>query len=168
MISDVHYPSKRVQARESSMSHSNSVVLLVEDNELDIELMQLSLQRCSYPIDCRVVRDGEQCIAFLNKLGPYADAPTPELILLDLNMPRMNGMEVLDAINAAPELHLLPVVVLTTSNQPEDIRGAYARRCSGYVIKPFGYSELESAVRVLMDYWLSLVSLPIDAERLSY
>ena len=149
------------------MRNAKAVILLVEDNELDIELMKLSLERCSYPIDCRVVRDGEECIAFLKKLPPYSDAPTPELILLDLNMPRMNGLEVLDAINAAPELHLLPVVVLTTSNQPSDVRGAYARRCSGYVVKPFGYSDLERVVHILTDYWLSLVCLPIDVERLT-
>jgi CheY-like chemotaxis protein len=137
-----------------------AVILLAEDSDADIELTQISIQQSGRSIDLHVVRDGEQCIAFLLKLGPFQDAPTPQLVLLDLHMPRMNGIEVLDAINADVALRSIPVVVLTTSSNSSDVKAAYARRCSGYIVKPMSFSEFAKAIESLLAYWLSLVVLP--------
>ncbi len=142
------------------MRKARAVILLAEDNDSDIELTQLSIQQSGLDVDVHVVRDGEQCIAFLRRQAPYADAPAPQLILLDLHMPRMSGMEVLDEINACPELWIYPVVVLTTSDDKTDIGEAYRRRCCGYIVKPIGFAAFASAMHGLLSYWLSLVALP--------
>jgi len=142
------------------MHKPTAVLLLAEDNETDIELTRLSIEQTGIPVEVHVVRDGEQCIAFLRREGTYADAPTPQLILLDLHMPRMGGLEVLDEINARSELRSHPVVVLTTSDNERDIGEAYRRRCSGYVVKPIGFSAFTAAMREVLSYWLSLVQLP--------
>jgi CheY-like chemotaxis protein len=139
-----------------------AVVLLAEDNDADVELTQISIQQTGRDIDLHVVRDGEQCMGFLLKLGAFHDAPTPHLVLLDLHMPRMNGLEVLASINSRPALRSIPVVVLTTSNNSSDIREAYARSCCGYVVKPMGFLEFSRAIESLLAYWLSLVKLPED------
>ncbi len=136
------------------------LVLLADDNETDIELTQLSIAQSGRRVQLHVVRDGEQCMAFLKKQGSFHDAPTPRLVLLDLRMPRMSGLEVLAAINAARELRSLPVVVLSTSDSALDINAAYAHRCSGYLVKPFGFKAYAAAIESLMSYWFSLVRLP--------
>jgi CheY-like chemotaxis protein len=141
-------------------SKHKAVILLVEDSEADVELTQISIQQTGRDIDLHVVRDGEQCMGFLLKLGQFHDAPTPQLVLLDLHMPRMNGLEVLASINSRRELRSVPVVVLTTSNSRSDVNEAYARHCSGYVIKPMGFSDFSKAIESLLAYWLSLVVLP--------
>jgi CheY-like chemotaxis protein len=141
-----------------------AVILLAEDSDADIELTQISIQQTGRDIDLHVVRDGEQCMAFLLKLGQFQDAPTPQLVLLDLHMPRMNGLEVLASMNTRPALRSIPVVVLTTSNNSSDVSEAYARRCSGYVVKPMGFSEFSVAIESVLAYWLSLVVLPGDAK----
>ena len=142
------------------MRKPTSILLLAEDNETDIELTRLSIEQAGVPVEIHVVRDGEQCMAFLQREGTYADAPTPHLILLDLHMPRMSGFEVLDEINARAELRSHPVVVLTTSDNERDINEAYRRRCSGYVVKPIGFAAFTTAMEGLLSYWLSLVQLP--------
>jgi CheY-like chemotaxis protein len=141
-----------------------AVILLAEDSEADVELTEISIQQTGRDIDLHVVRDGEHCMAFLLKLGQFEDAPTPQLVLLDLHMPRMNGLEVLASMNARPTLRSIPVVVLTTSNSNPDIREAYARCCSGYVVKPMGFSEFSRAIETVLTYWLSLVVLPGDSK----
>jgi CheY-like chemotaxis protein len=117
-------------------------------------------QQTGYSIDLRVVRDGEECIAFLRKTGEFHDAPTPQLLLLDLHMPRMNGLEVLEAINADKTIRAVPVVVLTTSDNTADVKAAYAWRCSGYVVKPLGYTQFVALIDSVLSYWLALVVLP--------
>jgi two-component system, chemotaxis family, response regulator Rcp1 len=142
------------------MPDADAVILLVDDNDTDIELTQLSFERSGFAVELRVVKDGEQCIAFLRKTGVYADAPTPLLILLDLHMPRMGGLEVLKEINECPQLRMHPVVVLTTSGHEADVCEAYRHRCSGYVVKPIGFTAFAEAIRLLLTYWLTLISLP--------
>jgi two-component system, chemotaxis family, response regulator Rcp1 len=142
------------------MYDSDAVILLVEDNDTDIELTQLSFERSGFAVKLHVVRDGEQCIEFLKKSGAYVDAPTPQLILLDLHMPRMGGLEVLKEINACPQLRMQPVVVLTTSGHEVDVCEAYRQRCSGYIVKPIGFTAFAEAIRLLLSYWLTLVLLP--------
>lgn len=138
------------------------VVLLVEDSEADVELTELSIQQTGRAVDLRVVSDGEQCMAFLRKEGQFRDAPTPQLVLLDLHMPRMNGLEVLAAVHDDASLRHVPIVVLTTSDNRADVKAAYVGCCSGYVVKPMGFSEFARAIELLLSYWLSLVVLPSD------
>ena len=137
-----------------------AVVLLVEDNDDDIELTKIGFEQAEFAVDLRVVSDGEQCLDYLRRQNAYATSPTPDLVLLDLHMPRMSGMEVLDAINADANLRHLPVIVLTTSSSDREIREAYQRHCSGYLIKPVGFADFVKTVQGLEDYWFSLVALP--------
>ena len=137
-----------------------AVVLLVEDNDDDIELTKIGFEQAEFAVDLRVVSDGEQCLDYLRRQNAYATSPTPDLILLDLHMPRMSGMEVLDAINADATIRHLPVIVLTTSSSDREIREAYQRHCSGYLIKPVGFADFVKTVQGLEDYWFSLVALP--------
>jgi CheY-like chemotaxis protein len=135
-------------------------ILLVEDNENDVELTRLAFKRCKLLLNMHHVPDGEECMAFLHKQGKYSDAPTPDLILLDLNMPRMDGREVLAAVVADKTLNAIPVVVLTTSAQDEEILRMYKLRCSSYIIKPVDFEQFLNAVGLIADYWFTVVVLP--------
>lgn len=137
-----------------------AVVLLAEDNDDDIELTRIGFEQADYAVELHVVLDGEQCLDYLHKRNAFASAPTPDILLLDLHMPRMGGMEVLDAINADPNLRHLPVIVLTTSSSEREIKEAYQRHCSGYLIKPVGFVDFVKTVQTVEDYWFGLVALP--------
>jgi two-component system response regulator len=132
----------------------------VEDNDNDVELTKIAFELADFAVDLRVARDGEHCLAFLRKEDADVDAPTPDIVLLDLHMPKMSGLEVLDAINADEALRHIPVIVLTTSNSEREIMEAYRRRCSGYLLKPLGFADFAKAVQRLEDYWFALVALP--------
>jgi two-component system response regulator len=138
-------------------------ILLVEDNEDDAELTRIGFQRAKFSVRLHHVRDGEECMAFLRKEGNHADAPTPDLVLLDLNMPRMGGREVLDAVARDERLRHLPIVVLTTSEADEDVLASYRLHCRSYIVKPVDFENFAKAVRSLADYWFTLVVLPRDA-----
>ena len=99
-------------------------------------------------------------MAFLRKQGPYADSPTPDLILLDLNMPRMDGREVLAEVTRDDQLRHLPIVVLTTSESEKDILASYRLRCSSYIVKPVDFGSFSKVVQSISDYWFVLVVLP--------
>ena len=135
-------------------------ILLVEDNENDEMLTRLAFKKAKLTAQLHHVQDGEQCMAFLRKQGPYAAAPTPDIILLDLNMPRMDGREVLTAISADENLRHLPVVILTTSSAQQEILKMYQLRCSSYIIKPLDFEQFVRVIRLFSDYWLTLVVLP--------
>ncbi|WKE64731.1 response regulator [Gallaecimonas kandeliae] len=135
-------------------------ILLVEDNDNDVELTKIGFQRTRLAVNLHHVPDGEECMAFLRRQGQYAEVPTPDLILLDLNMPRMNGREVLQAISEDPELRHLPVVVLTTSDAEKDVLTSYRLRCSSYIVKPVDFENFAKVVQSLTDYWFTLVVLP--------
>ena len=137
-----------------------AVVLLVEDSDDDIELTRIGFEQADFAVELQVVLDGEQCLDYLRKQNAYASSPTPDLILLDLHMPRMGGLEVLDAIHSDANLCHLPVVVLTTSSSEREIKEAYQRHCSGYLIKPVGFVDFVKTVQTLEDYWFGLVALP--------
>jgi two-component system, chemotaxis family, response regulator Rcp1 len=139
-----------------------ALVLLAEDSDADVELTQLSIQQTGRAVELQVVRDGEECMAFLRRAGPYAAAARPQLVLLDLHMPRMNGLEVLEAIKADANLKSVPVVVLTTSDSRSDVEAAYARYCSGYIVKPMKFSQFSAAIEAVLTYWLSHVALPVE------
>jgi two-component system response regulator len=136
------------------------VVLLAEDADNDVELTKIAFEHGEFAVDLHVTRDGEQCLAFLRKQAAYANSTTPDIILLDLHMPRMGGMEVLEAINSDEQLRHIPVIVLTTSSSEREIFEAYKWRCGGYVVKPVGFADFANAVQRLEDYWFALVKLP--------
>jgi len=138
-------------------------VLLVEDNDNDVELTRLGFQRAKFAVNLQHVWNGEECMKFLRKQGEYADAPTPDLVLLDLNLPRMDGREVLEEIGRDELLHHLPVVVLTSSDADRDVLMSYKLRCSSYIVKPVDFESFSNAVQSLANYWFTLVVLPPHA-----
>jgi two-component system, chemotaxis family, response regulator Rcp1 len=140
-------------------------ILLAEDNENDVELTRMAFKRCKLMLNMHHVPDGEECMAFLRKQGKYCNAPTPDLILLDLNMPRLDGREVLAEIVADKTLSAIPVVVLTTSGQDEEILKLYKLRCSSYIIKPVDFEQFLKAVRLIAEYWFTVVVLPPQTEQ---
>lgn len=137
-----------------------AVILLVEDNEDDVILMKQGFKRSKLLVDLHHVKDGIECMEFLHQEGEYADAPRPDLILLDLNMPRMDGREVLDSIVKDENLRYIPVVILTTSRNPAEIREMYELRCSSYIVKPVDFEQFQRVVQLIGDYWFTVVVLP--------
>jgi CheY-like chemotaxis protein len=148
----------------SSLSESRpAVILLVEDNENDVELSREGFRKSRLAIDLHHVRDGEQCMDFLRKQGKYADVPLPDIILLDLNMPRMDGREVLAEISKDASLRHVPVVILTTSHDEAEILKMYQLRCSSYIVKPVNFEQFLRVIQSFTDYWLTVVVLPPTA-----
>jgi CheY-like chemotaxis protein len=139
-------------------------ILLVEDNENDVILTRLAFRQAKLATHLQHVKDGEQCMAFLRKQGAYTDAPTPDIILLDLNMPRMDGREVLTEISEDENLCHLPVVILTTSSAEQEILKMYKLRCSSYIVKPVDFEQFIRVVRQFANYWLEVVVLPSALE----
>jgi CheY-like chemotaxis protein len=135
-------------------------ILLVEDNDDDVELTRQGFQRAKLLVNLHRVEDGEKCLAFLRKQGEYQNAPTPDLILLDLNMPKMGGREVLAEMIKDDHLKGLPVVILTTSEQEQEILKMYNMRCSSYIVKPVDFEQFLKVVRAIAEYWFTVVVLP--------
>jgi CheY-like chemotaxis protein len=139
-------------------------LLLVEDNSVDAELTIETLKGGSIRglrgLRVHHVEDGEQALAFLGREDQYADVPRPDLILLDLEMPRMNGLEVLAAVKEHPDWRRIPVVMMTSSTKEEHVLTAYARHANCYVTKPVDLDEFIEAVRSIEEFWLSFVRLP--------
>ncbi|MDB5804642.1 MAG: response regulator receiver protein [Betaproteobacteria bacterium] len=142
------------------MTQRPAEILLVEDNEDEVFLTRRAFRTVNPLINLHHVDNGEKCLAFLRRQPPYEQAPVPDLVLLDINMPVMSGREVLQAINADDALCHLPVVVMTTSNEENEIFEMYRLRCSSYVTKPVNFERFVQVIRQLCDYWLSLASLP--------
>ena len=130
------------------------VVLLVEDNAADVELTCMAFDE-ETPGTVFVARDGVDALAFLRREGPYAAAPTPDLVLLDLNLPRLDGRGVLAGMRGHPALSRIPVVVLTSSAAPEDVAGAYDAGCSCFFTKPVDLAAYLAIVRAIRHYWLA-------------
>lgn len=135
-------------------------VLLVEDNLGDVILTKEGFRNARLLVNLHHVENGEDCLAFLKKEGRYQDAPTPDLILLDLNMPKMDGREVLAELVADEQLRHLPVVILTTSAGDADVLKMYNLRCSSYIVKPVDFEQFQRVVQSIGEYWFSLVVLP--------
>ena len=141
-------------------------VLLVEDNPGDVRLTKEALKEGKLLNQLTVVGDGVEALSFLRKQGIYADAPQPELILLDLNLPKKDGREVLAEIKADPNLRRIPVVVLTTSSSEEDILKIYDLHANCYITKPVDLEQFMGVVKSIEDFWVSVVKLPSsDAAR---
>ena len=128
-------------------------ILLVEDNPGDVRLTQEALKEAKVLNNLSVVRDGVEAMAFLRREGRYGNAIRPDLILLDLNLPRKDGREVLAEIKADPYLRRIPVVVLTTSSAQQDILKSYDLHANGYITKPVGLDQFVTVLKALEDFW---------------
>ncbi len=135
-------------------------VLLVEDDEGDVLMTKEAFEFHKIRNPLHVVTDGEQALQFVRRTGPFADAPRPGLILLDVNLPRVNGLEVLAELKQDPDLLLIPVVMLTTSKAEEDILRSYQLHANAYVSKPVDFDNFVAAIRQIDDFFLTLVQLP--------
>ena len=135
-------------------------ILLVEDNPGDVRLTREALKDAKVANNLNVVNDGEQALDYLNRRGRFADATRPDLVLLDLNLPKVDGREVLASIKADSDLKRIPVVVLTTSSAEEDILRSYDLHANCYVTKPVEFDSFLKIVESIDDFWLSIVRLP--------
>ncbi|HDS45341.1 MAG TPA: response regulator [Methanomicrobia archaeon] len=135
-------------------------ILLVEDNPGDIRLTREGLKEGRILNNLSVVEDGVEAMAFLRREAEYADAPRPDLILLDLNLPKKDGREVLIEIKSDPQLRRIPVVILTTSRAEEDIKSTYNQHANCYITKPVDFDQFVNVVKTIEDFWLTIVRLP--------
>ena len=135
-------------------------VLVVEDNPDDFELTRLAFAENGCDASLYCARNGQECMDYLRQQGPYAGAKMPDMVLLDINMPVMDGFEVMTRIAADANLRHLPVIILTTSDAEEDILRMYRLRCSAYVVKPADFNEFTRAVRTLIEFWYSTACMP--------
>ncbi|MCX6027392.1 MAG: response regulator [Chloroflexi bacterium] len=135
-------------------------ILMVEDNDGDARLAREAMRDSKIKNTMHHVRDGEEAMAFLHKEGKYTDAPRPDLVLLDLNLPRKNGQEVLAEMKADMDLKRIPVVILTVSSDEADVRKTYDAHANCYVTKPLDLNQFMKVVRSIEDFWLTIVKLP--------
>ena len=143
------------------IEHPNAVdILLLEDEPADAYLVKMALREGKVLANLHHVVDGREGLDFLNKVGKYADAPRPDLIFLDLNMPRMNGAEFLKAVKADEAINEIPIVVLTTSDVENDVVRCYQLGAASYITKPVDMPQFISAINQIGEYWFSLVRLP--------
>ena len=142
------------------MATRQAEILLIEDRLPDIRLTERAFKSGKIPTQVSVARDGEEALAFLRRQGEFADAPRPDIILLDLGLPKKNGVEVLAEIKVDPALKRIPVIVLTTSDAEQDVRDTYDRHANAYTKKPVDMDEFVKTIKMIEDFWLSLVILP--------
>jgi len=144
------------------MAEIQKTIFLVENNKADICLMQEALKTNSLPHQVVTVRDGVEAMNYLNQEGKYADAPHPDLILLDLNLPKKDGLEVLAEIKSDPELKRIPVIVLTTSKNHDDIFRSYDLHANCYVTKSRNLTQLFQTIKAIEEFWLSTATLSVE------
>ena len=137
-------------------------ILLVEDNPGDILLARVAFEKSKYSVNIDVAMDGEEALDFLYKRGMFAEASTPDLILLDLNLPAISGSEVLADIKNDEELRVIPVIILTTSQAEWDIIRCYRLHANCFVNKPFGFESFDKVVQSIEDFWFNIVRLPAN------
>jgi CheY-like chemotaxis protein len=137
-------------------------ILLVEDSPSDTDLTVEALAAAKVTNRLSIVEDGVQAMAFLRREGPYAQAPRPDLILLDLNLPRKDGREVLAEIRSDEKLTFIPVVVLTTSQAEQDVVRAYTLHANCYITKPVDFRQFLEVIEAIEGFWLSVVKLPAE------
>lgn len=135
-------------------------ILLVEDNEGDIVLTLKALEKAKVLNSVDVVRDGEQALQFLRKEKPFREAETPGLILLDINLPRMDGREVLATIKKDEELKVIPVIMLTTSDSEKDVLQAYLHHANCFITKPVSFQSFMEVIHTIKEFWINIVRLP--------
>ncbi len=135
-------------------------ILLVEDDPGDVELTKEGLQAAKMLVNLHVVGDGEKAMKFLRKEAPYPEAVRPDIILLDLNMPRKSGLETLQEIKADPSLRSIPVVVLTTSEAESDVVKCYDLGANCYIAKPISFEDFTRVVAMIEEFWFTIVKMP--------
>jgi chemotaxis family two-component system response regulator Rcp1 len=140
-------------------------ILLVEDNEGDARLTKEALKENKMHHELNVVRDGEDALKFLKREGQYVSAPRPDLILLDLNLPKKNGREVLSEVKKDLSLRRIPVVILTVSQSEEDIMKSYDLYANCYIAKPVDLNKFMEIVKFIKNFWLNIVKLPPDGAK---
>ena len=138
-------------------------ILLVEDNPADIDLTMEAFEECKFAHNLHVVSDGERALSFLRKERNFNDKPRPDLILLDLNLPKIDGREVLAEIKSDDKLKQIPVVILTTSESKEDIIEMYKLHANCYITKPVVINQFTKVVQTIGDFWFSIVKLPLES-----
>ena len=144
-----------------------AVILLAEDDRAGQELTRRALEAGKICNELRIVEDGEEALAYLFRRGKYKDpasSPRPDLLLLDLNLPRVDGREVLERVRAASKLRRMAVVVLTTSRQEEDILRSYELGCNSFITKPVAMDQFIQLIQALEEYWFQIVVLPPKTE----
>ena len=137
-----------------------AVLLVVEDNRADARLVEEAFKEIAGPIHLSQVEDGEEAMNILRRVGGHANAPRPNLILLDLNLPRKDGREVLAELKADPELRRIPVVIMTSSQDPDDVSKCYDLGANCYVAKALEYDEFFRRMKSLAEFWLTVATLP--------
>ena len=135
-------------------------ILLVEDNEGDIVLTTEALEEGKIFNQISVVKDGDAAVGFLNQTGIYKDVPAPDLILLDVNLPKKNGLEVLHIIKTSETLKQIPVIMLPTSSSEKDITESYRQYANCYITKPVEVKDFITAIEKIEDFWINIVKLP--------
>lgn len=135
-------------------------ILLVEDNPADVNMMRETLEESEVAATLHVVSDGEEAMAFLHRQGEFAAAPRPDLVLLDIGLPKKNGLEVLAEIKGDPALRRIPVIMLTTSKAEEDILRSYDLHANSYITKPVHLDGFLQMVRLIKEFWFGTVKLP--------
>ncbi len=144
-----------------------TVILLVEDNPADQELIRRALEKLGARRELRIVGDGEEALDYLFRRGKYqapAASPRPDLLLLDLNLPRVNGYQVLEEIRADSKLRPMPVLVLTTSHQEKDIIHSYELGCNSFIPKPTTFDQITGLIQAIEKYWFETAALPPKTE----
>ena len=141
-------------------------ILIVDDDDDDVFLTCEGFKRSKFLADITHVANGIECMKYLRKQPPYTDVCVPDIILLDLNMPLMDGREVLAEIVRDPQLRSIPVVILTTSEADRDILDMYNLRCNSYIVKPVDFNKFQKAIETFTNYWFTLVSTPTRTNKL--
>jgi CheY-like chemotaxis protein len=135
-------------------------ILLAEDDDNDVRITLRAIDKGELEASVSVVRDGQEAIDFLRRVGPFAEARRPDLVLLDMNLPKLNGIEVLRTSKGDPELRAIPVLMLTTSQRQEDVATAYALGASAFITKPIRFSRFVEVIRDLATYWGEVARVP--------
>lgn len=143
------------------MHSSPAHILIIEDNATDVMIMREAFVTSKLDATLHVAGNGEDAMKFLRRVGEHAAAPRPDLILLDLNMPRKNGHEVLEEIKSDRLLLRIPVVILTTSKADDDVSRAYASHANCYIRKPVDFEQFDEVIRAIEHFWFALVTLPV-------
>jgi CheY-like chemotaxis protein len=142
------------------MGQSSVEILIVEDNEADVFLTSTVLRDAKITNTISVVTNGKEALAYLRREGKYTDAARPNIIFLDLNLPRRSGHDVLGVIKADPDLRAIPVIVISGSRAESDIARAYDEQVAAYIVKPASYEEYFTAIRAVKELWFQIVALP--------
>ena len=143
-----------------STIHGERNILLVEDNPADVRITLEAFKEGKIKAKISVVKDGVEAMNFLKKKGSFSNDPLPDIVLLDLNLPKKDGREVLEEMKKDPDLKSIPVIILTSSKAREDIQKSYQLHCNCYLTKPVRLNEFETLITLINDFWLKVVELP--------